>query len=84
MKYDATIQDLLQRGGNRVIPVIVQTVDGLKDEDKSAVAALGGRIKRDLHLVEAFSADLPLASIPLLALNQRVKKIYYDVEFRIV
>lgn len=81
-KTDHIIRAKLESGETGEIPVIIQTVDGLKKEDRTTVEALGGKVKDDLYIINAFSADIPLTSVKLLVLNQRVKKIFYDQEVR--
>jgi hypothetical protein len=81
-KYDETLQAILVKGEEKILPVIVQTVDGLKKEDEQTVKSLGGTIKKNLYIVNAFSADLPAKAIPILALNPRVTKIYYDAKIQ--
>lgn len=60
------------------LPVIIQTVDGLKDEDRNILATLKGTFKDDLWLIRAFSADIPGSSLEKLILSPRVVKVYHD------
>jgi len=60
------------------IPVIVQTPDGLKEEDKMEVEKLGGEIKDNLWIINSYSATLPLNRIRELAEFFRVVRIWYD------
>lgn len=83
-KLDPALRQLLEQGEADNIPVIVQTVDGLKDDDRRMVEALKGRVKDDLYIINAFSAALSSRAIESLILSPRVVKIYYDAEVRAV
>jgi hypothetical protein len=62
------------------IPVIIQTIDGIQEEDRPIILALGGKIKRDLHIINAFSVDISLDALPSLVLNPRIQRIFYDAQ----
>ncbi|MDQ6868696.1 MAG: hypothetical protein M3178_09930 [Pseudomonadota bacterium] len=62
----------------RATPIIVQTRDGLTDEDAAMIHAYGGVIKANLSIVNAYSASLPLARLGELAAWDRVTQISYD------
>ncbi len=58
--------------------IIVQTVDGLKDEDRKKVEELGGKVKDDLQIINSYLATLPLGKVEELARFPRVIRIWYD------
>jgi hypothetical protein len=62
----------------KATPVIVQAVDGLKDEDRKRVEELGGKVKDDLRIINSYSATLPLGKVEELARFPRVIRIWYD------
>lgn len=64
------------------VSVIVQTENGLKDEDRRVIQTLGGRVKDDLHIINAFSADIPLAALEVLVLGPRVVRVHYDAPLK--
>ena len=78
MLYDITNQELAS------VPVIVQTTDGLKDSDRRGVEKLGGKVKDDLYIINAFSADLSSEAILEMIKSPRVKRIFFDSEVRAV
>ena len=59
-------------------PVMVSTADGLQPEDRLVVAQLGGTIKSELGIVDAYTADLPLDRLAELAGLPRVRSVAYD------
>ena len=77
-KLAPMLQELVLERRFEVVPLIVQTVDGLRDEDRQVIAMLGGRVKDDLHIIDAFSAELPIDALSSLVLSPRVRRIYYD------
>ncbi len=81
-KLDPLLQDIVMNSAT--VPVIVQTPDGLKDDDRSRVNKVGGKIKDDLYIINAFSADIPTEGILQLIQTSRVLKVYYDAEVRAV
>ncbi|NDD28555.1 MAG: hypothetical protein EB084_09860 [Proteobacteria bacterium] len=83
-KLDRRLIDMLgQPEASSVrIGVIVQTIDGLKDDDRNMLATLGGRLKDDLHIIDAYSAEVALSALPALALSPRVKLISYDAPLK--
>jgi len=83
-KLDPDLFSKVQEECTDVLPVIVQTKDGLKDEDKRVMKALGGKIKDDLYIIHAFSADIQCNSLKSLILSPRVVRIYADAEVRAV
>jgi len=58
--------------------IIVQTIDGLKEEDRVKVEELGGKVKNNLGIINSYSAILPLNRIEGLAEFSRVVHIWYD------
>ncbi len=79
-KLDPSLRSLLDQGSAPQVSVIVQTVDGLKEEDRRTVGSLGGRIKDDLYIINAFSAELTPKAIEMLILSDRVTRIFHDAE----
>jgi hypothetical protein len=82
-KLDPLLQDIV-KSSSATLPIIIQTSDGLKDEDRRQVSDLGGRVKDDLYIINAFSAEMPTEGILKLVKKNRVLKIYYDAEVRAV
>jgi hypothetical protein len=60
------------------VPIIVQTINGLKEEDRAKIGELGGKIKDDSRATNPYSATLPLGKIEELAEFHRVTSIRYD------
>lgn len=87
-KFDPNLRKLLQEtehgSGDDMIPVIIQTVDGLKDQDREMVERLGGKVKDDLYIINAFSAEVPRKALDSLILSERIVKIYHDAEVRAI
>jgi len=83
-KLDPTLIEFVTKGEKRVVPIIVQTEDGLKNEDRQIMATLGGKVKDDLYIINAFSADLNASALSSLILSPRIKRIFYDAEVRAV
>ncbi|MBM3462372.1 MAG: hypothetical protein FJX76_09745 [Armatimonadetes bacterium] len=77
-KLDPALRDMVAQQTSESIPVIVQTVDGLKEDDRRIVEMLGGKVKDDLYIINAFSADLTVPAIQGLVMSPRVTKIYFD------
>lgn len=65
-----------------LLTVIVQTVDGLKEDDRKLINTLRGMVKDDLYIINAFSADVPRSALSSLILAPRVVKVYNDGEIR--
>lgn len=82
-KLDPLLQDIVT-ANPATIPVIIQTTDGLKDADREQVAKLGGKVKDDLYIINAFSADMPTEAVLKLIENSRILKVYYDAEVRAI
>ncbi|MFP4496952.1 MAG: hypothetical protein ACLFQV_01975 [Vulcanimicrobiota bacterium] len=82
-KLDPILKDIVNQNP-ATVPVIIQTVDGLKDEDRKKVNELGGKIKDDLYIINAFSADMSSDAVLKLIQSPRIVKVYYDAEVRAV
>ena len=83
-KLDPILKENLQKSPAQVLPVIIQTTDGLKEEDKEILRTLGGKLKDDLYIINAFSAELPAKALASLVLSPRVTRIYYDAEIQAI
>lgn len=62
-------------------PILVQTIDGLKEEDEVKIEELGGMIPDNLRILatsQDYVAKLPLDKMKELAEFSRVKRIWYD------
>lgn len=80
-KLDPNLREILSEAiPPEKVNVIIQTIDGLKPEDKSMLSTLRGTFKDDLWLIKAFSAEIPTASLETLILSPRVKKVFLDGE----
>ncbi|MEW6282792.1 MAG: hypothetical protein AB1758_29545 [Candidatus Eremiobacterota bacterium] len=78
-KLDPPLRELLEDPyAPEILQVIVQTVDGLKDEDRRTLTTLRGTVKDDLYIINAFSADIPRGALETLILAPRVVKVYHD------
>jgi hypothetical protein len=60
------------------VPIIVQTINGLKEEDRAKIDEIGGKIKDDPRTTNHYSATLPLGKIEALAEFHRVTSIGYE------
>jgi hypothetical protein len=80
-KLDPLLMDIVTQTG-ATVPLIVQTIDGLKDEDRAKVAALGGKVKDDLYIINAFSAEMSTDAVLEIIKSDRIVRIYYDAEVR--
>lgn len=85
-KLDNFLRNKLASGTGSSTPmnVIVQTIDGLKPEDKRMVESLGGKVKDDLYIIRAFSAELTIKAIDMMILSPRVTRIFLDSEVHAV
>ncbi|MBQ7567673.1 hypothetical protein IJT17_02595 [bacterium] len=81
-KLDNYLRNKLASGTDSSTPlnVIVQTIDGLKPEDKRMVESLGGKVKDDLYIIKAFSAELTIKAIDMMILSPRITRIFLDSE----
>ncbi|MGM9993093.1 MAG: hypothetical protein ACI376_09685 [Candidatus Bruticola sp.] len=82
-KLDGELRSAVSRGGSEVLHVIVQTKDGLKDEDRRLVSSLGGTVKDDLYIINAFSADLTPKAVEMMILSDRIVRIFSDAEVHV-
>lgn len=80
-KLDPILQDIVTQT-TATVPLIVQTIDGLKDEDRELVDKLKGKVKDNLYIINAFSADISTDAVLELIKNSRIVRIYYDSEVR--
>jgi hypothetical protein len=83
-KLDEGLYEKLQEESYEDLNVIVQTVDGLKKDDELMIKTLKGKIKDNLYIINAFSADLSGKALKKLILSPRVVKIYNDAKVNAV
>jgi len=83
-KLDEGLYEKLQEESYEDLSVIVQTVDGLKKDDELLIKTLKGKIKDNLYIINAFSADLSGKALKKLILSPRVVKIYNDAKVNAV
>lgn len=81
-KVDADIMLKLDGDKYTPLPVIIQTPDGLKDSDKALIKSVGGKIKDDLYIINAFSADIPIDGLKKIILSPRILKVFNDGQVR--
>lgn len=79
-KLDEELYKKLQEESYEDLSVIVQTVDGFKKDDESLIKTLKGKIKDNLYIINAYSADLSGKALKKLILSPRVVKIYNDAK----
>lgn len=77
-KLDPELVSKLKDDNLEPLKVIVQTEDGLTSADTSLIKTLGGKIKDDLYIINAFSADIPAEGLKKLILSPRVVRIFND------
>jgi len=82
-KLDPLLMDIVNQNP-ATVPIIIQTVDGLKDAYRKKVDELGGKVKDDLYIINAFSADMSTDAVVELIKDSRIVKVYYDAEVRAV
>ena len=82
-KLDPILLDIVNQNP-ATIPIIIQTIDGLKDEDRKRVEELGGKVKDDLYIINAFSAEMSSDAVVSLIESPRITRVYYDAEVRAV
>lgn len=82
-KLDPLLMDIVNQNP-ATVPIIIQTIDGLKEVDRKKVDELGGKVKDDLYIINAFSADMSTDAIVELIKESRILKVYYDAEVRAV
>lgn len=83
-KLDPNLRKLVDQNPTGPIKIIVQTLDGLQDQDYEIIATLGGKIKDNLKIIDAYSAELSAAAVEALAQESRVVKIYHDAEVKAI
>jgi hypothetical protein len=76
IKFDKYLIKLISLSES--VPIIVQTINGLKEEDRAKMDELGGKIKDDPRATNPYSATLPLGKIEALAEFHRVTSIRYE------
>ncbi len=81
-KVDADIMLKLDGGGSAPLQVIIQTPDGLKDSDRSLIRSVGGKVKDDLYIINAYSAEIPPKGLRTLILSPRIVRIFNDGQVR--
>lgn len=71
---------MIASNGDNYTPlkVIIQTKDGLQDSDRRLVESVGGKVKDDLYIINAFSADIPVKGLKKLILSPRIVRIFND------
>jgi hypothetical protein len=79
-KLDSELYRKLQEDTYDDLAVIIQTVDGLNEDDRALIKTLKGRIKDNLYIINAFSADISAKSLRKLILSPRVIKVYFDAK----
>nr|WP_269438156.1 S8 family peptidase [Phosphitispora fastidiosa] len=79
-KISAELAGKIDESPDSVIPVIIQTQQGLQQKHKTWVQQRGGQIRHNLSIIKGFSADLPAAAIEKMAQDNDVIKITYDAE----
>lgn len=80
-KLDSSLRELIERQDlPDMVPVIIQTVDGLKDEDRKMLSTLKGVFKDDLYIIKAYSANVPARALDTLILSPRVVRVYLDAQ----
>ena len=79
-KISAELTGKIKDNPNSIIPVIIQTQQGLQEKHKTWVQQNGGQIKHNLSIIKGFSADLPAAAIDKMAQDNDVIKITYDAQ----
>ncbi len=79
-KISAELTGKIKDNSNSIIPVIIQTQQGLQEKHKIQVQQSGGQIKHNLSIIKGFSADLPVAAIDKMAQDNDVIKITHDAQ----
>lgn len=71
---------MIASNGDNYTPlkVIIQTKDGLQDSDRRLVESVGGKVKDDLYIINAFSADIPVKGLKKLILSPRIVRVFND------
>ena len=79
-KLEGSIRRAIDNGSTNPMKVIVQTKDGLKEEDQRLVSSLGGKIIDNLWIINAYSAELTPKAIEMMILSDRIVRIFPDSE----
>lgn len=79
-KLEGSIRRAIDNGSTNPMKVIVQTKDGLKEEDQRLVSGLGGKIIDNLWIINAYSAELTPKAIEMMILSDRIVRIFPDSE----
>ncbi len=79
-KITSELASKINNKSKQLIPIIVQTQQGLKEKHKTLIVNSGGKIKYDLSMIEGFSADLSASAIEELSKDDDVVGIFYDAE----
>lgn len=78
-KLSPQLQDMIeQRTLPEPVPVIIQTIDGLKEADKDLLNMVGGELIDDLWIIKGFSATVPGKALETVVLSDRVKQVDLD------
>lgn len=59
-------------------PIIVELSGKETDEIISIIQSNHGKLRRDMNILSALAAEVPVAAIPILAMSKQVKKIWLD------
>lgn len=66
------------QNGNENKPIIVELSGKETDEIISIIQSNHGKLRRDMNIVSALAAEIPVSAIPALAKSKQVKKIWLD------
>lgn len=78
-KLSPELQELIDQGTvPDPVSVIIQTEDGLKDEDRQMLENLGGSLRDDLWIIKGFSATIPAKGLEMIVLPPRVSQVHLD------
>lgn len=83
-KLAQDLSEIISRGSDNLLPVIVQLNTSISDTDENIIKEAGGSVKRKLHIINSYATELTVDAIKALVDNPRIKKIYYDGEISIV
>ena len=75
-KLQPTLQKLAQAKPQETVAVIVQKTGGADVE--ALVPELGGEVTKDLHIINAFAAELPAGAVAALASDDGVRWVGLD------
>jgi len=77
-KLTPEVQQIVSGSREKLVPVIIQTKQGLTKKHQNLVSQQGGKVKRNLNIIKSFSAELPAKAIEALAKQDDVLHISYD------